>query len=68
MTVSDLVRDGIRQAVRNSADMAAIAISDPVEAAAMRENLAKLEEELQQSAAAWFDMMTLEYIAAEGWA
>lgn len=54
MTLVDLIKDGVRQAVTNATNMAVIAVDDPAEAQAVRQNMAVLNGVLQDTVVEWF--------------
>ncbi len=54
MNLLDLIKDGVRQAVNNAANMAVISVDDPAEAQAVRHNMAVLNGVLQDTVAKWF--------------
>jgi len=54
MTLLDLIKDGVRQAVTNATNMAVTAVDDPAEAQAVRQNMAVLNGVLQDTVVEWF--------------
>ncbi len=54
MSVQDVLKSEISQAVANTANLTAIYMSDPVEAQAVQANLGDLSLTLQAAVDAWF--------------
>lgn len=53
MTLQELLKDGVRQAVNNAANMAMIAVDDPAEANAVKANMDVLSGVLQATVDEW---------------